>query len=44
MYLKDRKYLAGDKVCHVDFVLFELLELLNFVLESKILEEGSVFH
>ena len=33
-FMDNNKFLTGDKVCYVDFTLFELCELMNWISED----------
>ena len=38
-FMGNNKFLAGDSITYLDFYFWELLELLNFVSEGKILDD-----
>ena len=41
-YMSKREFVAGDSICYVDFILYELLELLDYVKSGKLFEENEV--
>ena len=37
--MDNNKFLCGDKVTYVDFTLFELCELMNWISEGQLFEQ-----
>ena len=37
--LGDKKYLVGEKICYLDFILFEVCNVMDFLTEGKVWEE-----
>ena len=38
-FLKNKKFLIGNDICYLDFVVFELLELIDLVTDGKVFQE-----
>ena len=43
-YMMKNKYLAGDNITFIDFVMFELLELLDFVYDKMLLKTNATLN
>jgi glutathione S-transferase len=43
-FIGDNEYVIGDYVTYVDFYWFELLELMNFIMEGKLYEQYPKLH
>ena len=35
-FLKNKKFLIGNDICYLDFVVYELLELIDLVTDGKV--------
>jgi len=40
-YLQQRQFVAGQYICYVDFIVYELLELLDFITKGKLFAENK---
>jgi hypothetical protein len=38
-FLKNKKFLIGNDICYIDFLVFELLELVFLVTDGKVFTE-----